>query len=155
MNQLGFPILSTLMVIPLVGAIIVAILPKTEQQAIKWVALLTTLAALLASLPLYSSFAAEPGFQFEENIPWVPGLGVQYHLGIDGISLFVVLLTTLLTAIAVLSSWSAITERVKEYMVLMLVMEAAMIGVFVSLDLFLFYVFWEASLIPMAFLIGL
>jgi NADH-quinone oxidoreductase subunit M len=143
------------MVIPLVGAIIVAILPKTEQQAIKWVALLTTLAALLASLPLYSSFAGEPGFQFEENIPWVPGLGVQYHLGIDGISLFVVLLTTLLTAIAVLSSWSAITERVKEYMVLMLVMEAAMIGVFVSLDLFLFYVFWEASLIPMAFLIGL
>jgi len=83
-----------------------------------------------------------------------PILSINYHLGIDGISLFIVLLTTLLSAIAVLSSWTAIKDRVKAYMVLMLLMETAMLGVFVSLDLFLFYAFWEASLIPMAFLIG-
>ncbi|HEY83863.1 MAG TPA: NADH-quinone oxidoreductase subunit M [Chloroflexi bacterium] len=155
MNQLGFPILSTLLVLPVIGALIVLFIPNKQEKLIKSVTFATTLATLLLSLPLYFSFVTgEAGFQFEENIPWIPGLGINYHLGIDGISLFIVLLTTLLSAIAVLSSWTAIKDRVKAYMVLMLLMETAMLGVFVSLDLFLFYAFWEASLIPMAFLIG-
>jgi NADH-quinone oxidoreductase subunit M len=104
---------------------------------------------------LYFNFVNDaPGYQFEEIYPWIPSLNIGYHVGIDGLSLFLVLLTTFLSAISILSSWTAITEQVKEYMVLMLLLETAMIGVFVSLDLFLFYLFWEASLIPMALLIG-
>ncbi len=155
MNQLGFPLLSALLVVPLVGTVILLFIPDAKEKAIKTTALVTTLVVLVMSLPLYFSFiAGEPGFQFEETIPWIPSLGINYHLGIDGISLFIVLLTTLLSVIAVLSSWTAITKQIKAYMVMMLLMETAMIGVFISLDLFLFYVFWEASLIPMALLIG-
>ncbi len=155
MDQLSSPLLSILMAAPFAGALVVALIPATQRHLIKVITLSTTLLTLLLSLQLYFDFADEPGFQFEQNVAWIPDLNIRYHVGIDGISLFVILLTTLLTAIAVLSSWNAITERVKGYMVMMLVMETAMIGVFVSLDLFLFYVFWEASLIPMAFLIGL
>ncbi|MFQ5576571.1 MAG: NuoM family protein [Anaerolineae bacterium] len=155
MNQFGFPVLSILLGLPLAGALVVWLIPDDRRGAIKAVALAVALATLALSVPLYTGFApGEPGFQFEESFDWIPGLGIRYHLGVDGISLFMVLLTTLLSAIAVLSSWTAIKERLKAYMVLMLVMETAMLGVFVSLDLFLFYAFWEASLIPMAFLIG-
>jgi NADH-quinone oxidoreductase subunit M len=155
MNQLNFPLLSLLLALPLLGAVLVALLPRERAGSIKGVAFATALAVLVLSLPLYFSFkTGAPGFQFEEQAAWVPGLAIGYHVGIDGISLFLVLLTALLTAAAVLSSWTAITEQVKEYMILMLLMETAMLGVFVALDLFLFYVFWEASLIPMALLIG-
>jgi len=155
MNQLGFPLISILLVTPLIGSLALLFIPNKQEKAIKTVAFLTTLVTLVVSLPLYFSFAAgEAGFQFEEVVPWIPSLGIHYHVGIDGISLFIVLLTTLLSAIAVLSSWTAIKTQVKAYMILMLLMETAMLGVFVSLDLFLFYAFWEASLIPMAFLIG-
>ena len=92
--------------------------------------------------------------QFEQSVPWIPSLGVQYHVGIDGISLFLVLLTTVLTPIAILSSWNSIEKRVREYYLFMLMLETGMIGVFVALDLFLFYVFWEVMLVPMYFLIG-
>jgi len=143
------------MLTPLLGALVVFLLPAQRERAMKGVALATTLATLGLSLPLYFAFApGEGGFQFEENIPWIASLGIRYHVGIDGISLFLVLLTTFLSVVAVLSSWTAIKEHLKAYMVLMLVMETAMLGVFVALDLFLFYAFWEASLIPMAFLIG-
>jgi NADH-quinone oxidoreductase subunit M len=155
MNQLNFPLLSLLLALPLLGAVLVALLPRERAGSIKGVAFATALAVLVLSLPLYFGFkTGAPGFQFEEQAAWVPGLAIGYHVGIDGISLFLVLLTALLTAAAVLSSWTAITEQVKEYMILMLLMETAMLGVFVALDLFLFYVFWEASLIPMALLIG-
>ncbi len=155
MNQLGFPLISTMLIAPLLGALLVLFIPDRNVKAIKTTAFVTTLLVLGLSLLLYFNFVSgEAGFQFEETVPWIPGLGIAYHVGIDGLSLFIVLLTTLLSTIAVLSSWTAITERVKGYMVMMLVMETAMIGVFVSLDLFLFYVFWEASLIPMALLIG-
>ncbi len=155
MNQLGVPLLSILLVLPVAGAILVALLPRGRESLVKWVALVTTLVVLVLSLALYFYFATgEPGFQFEEVRVWIPDLNISYHVGLDGISLYLVLLTTLLSALAVLSSWRAITEQVKEYMVLMLLMETAMLGVFVSLDLFLFYFFWEASLIPMALLIG-
>ena len=155
MNQLGFPLLSTLMLLPVIGAIVVALLPAKNEEMIKTVTLLFTVVALVLSLPLYFAFdSSVAGFQFEENIAWIPSLNINYHVGIDGISLFIVLLTTLLSTVAVLSSWTSITERVKDYMILMLVLESLMLGVFISVDLFLFYVFWEASLIPMALLIG-
>src|SRR5512135_3037959 len=155
MNQLSFPLLSILLVAPVAGAVLVALLPRERVSLIKGIAFATALAVLALSLPLYFAFkSGAPGFQFEEQAAWVPGLAIGYHVGIDGISLFLVLLTTLLTAAAVLSSWTAIAEQVKEYMILMLLMETAMLGVFVALDLFLFYVFWEASLVPMALLIG-
>ena len=93
--------------------------------------------------------------QFLEKIPWIPDWGISYQVGIDGISLFLVLLTTFLTPLAILSSWTAITKKIKEYMVFMLLLETGMLGVFIALDLFLFYVFWEAMLIPMYFLIGI
>ncbi|HET9309106.1 MAG TPA: NADH-quinone oxidoreductase subunit M, partial [Candidatus Sulfotelmatobacter sp.] len=95
-----------------------------------------------------------PGFQFEVNVPWIPTPAIRYHLGVDGISLWLVVLTTFLTPLCVLISWNSIHERVKEFFILLLIMETALIGVFVALDLFLFYFFWEATLIPMALLIG-
>jgi NADH-quinone oxidoreductase subunit M len=148
-------ILSLLIFIPIIGAILVALLPRERQDGLKWLAFITSLINLAVSLLLYFNFVNDaPDYQFEEIYPWIPSLNIGYHVGIDGLSLFLVLLTTFLSAISILSSWTAITEQVKEYMALMLLLETAMIGVFVSLDLFLFYLFWEASLIPMALLIG-
>ena len=150
-----FPLLSTLLIVPLAGVALLVIMPRENKDLLKWIALVTTLVNLAVSLPLYFNFAAgEPGYQFEEVAAWIPAFNIGYHIGIDGLSLFLVLLTTFLSAVAVLSSWTAITEQVKEYLALMLFLETAMLGVFVSLDLFLFYLFWEASLIPMALLIG-
>jgi NADH-quinone oxidoreductase subunit M len=155
MNQLDLPLLSLLLFLPVAGAVLVVLLPRERTDLVKGAAFATTVLVFALSLPLYFSFqTGAPGFQFEEVSAWIPSLNIGYHVGVDGISLFLVLLTTLLSAVAVLSSWTAITEQVKEYMALMLLMETAMLGVFVSLDLFLFYVFWEASLIPMALLIG-
>ena len=155
MSQFDFPLLSVLLVLPVVGAILVVLLPGKLEGLLKGATLATTIIVFVLSLALYFNFhTGAPGFQFEEVRSWVPTLKIDYHVGVDGISLFLVLLTTLLSAVAVLSSWRAITEQVKSYMVLMLLMETAMLGVFVSLDLFLFFVFWEASLIPMALLIG-
>src|SRR5437867_11782834 len=110
----------------------------------------------VVSLPLWFWFdrGTSDQMQFVENAPWIQTLGANYHVGIDGISLLLVLLTTLLGPLAVLSSWEAIDNRVKEYYVFMLMLQAGMLGVFVSLDFFLFYVFWEVMLVPMYFLIG-
>jgi NADH-quinone oxidoreductase subunit M len=154
MNQLGFPLLSLVIFLPLFGAVVTLLLRK--DTAVKWWALMVTVANFILSLPLYFYFQSGTAeMQFVEHIPWMPGLGVSYYLGIDGISLFLVLLTTFLTPVAVLSSWTYITEKVKEYMIFMLLMETSMVGVFAALDLILFYVFWEATLIPMYFLIGI
>src|SRR5207248_8534285 len=109
----------------------------------------------LVSIPLIRWW--NPGaarFSFEEAADWIPSIGAKYHLGIDGISLLLVMLTTFLGMIAILSSWSAIHMRTKEYYILLLLLQTGMIGVFVSLDFFLFYVFWEVMLVPMYFLIG-
>ena len=107
-----------------------------------------------ARVPAAQFDSANPGYQFVENHPWI-GNAIQYHIGVDGISLFLVLLTTFLTPLAILCSWNSIHENVKGFFVSLLVIETAMIGVFVSLDLFLFFVFWELTLIPMYFLIGI
>ena len=151
---MNFPLLSLLLILPIVGAVVTMVLPRSNEALLKQWALLVSVVTFIVSLPLYFSFEARPGYQFEEFLPWIPSLNIGYHVGLDGLSLFLVLLTTFLTVVAILSSWTAVTEQVKEYLALLLFLETAMLGVFVSLDLFLFYVFWEASLIPMALLIG-
>jgi len=150
------PILSIVTYIPLVGALaIVFLLPKEKTGAIRTLSTLTVIVGFIASLPLWFFFErAHPGYQFVEIAPWIPSLGVNYHFGIDGISLVLVLLTTLMGIIAVVCSYTAIVERQKEYYVLLLLLQTFMLGTFCSLDLFLFYVFWEVMLVPMYFLIG-
>ena len=139
--------------IPTAGAVLLMLLPRNDK-AIRWIALLVSLVAFAFSLYLPANFqSGQNGFQFEENVPWIGP--IHYHMGTDGISMWLVLLTTFLVPLGVLVSWKSIHDRVKEFFVLLLLLETAMIGVFLALDLFLFYVFWEATLIPMALLIGM
>ena len=150
-----YSILTLITFLPVAGAALLLFMRKAGTRAIRNVALIVSLLTLLLSLPLFSEFdVSNPGMQFEQSVPWIPSLGIQYHVGIDGISLFLVLLTTVLTPIAILSSWNSIETRVREYYLFMLLLETGMIGVFVALDFFLFYVFWEVMLVPMYFLIG-
>ncbi len=149
------PILSIITFLPLAGALLFVFIPKEQKNLIRSLALGITIITFLVSLSLYFNFdsqTADP--QFVEKAAWM-GYGIEYHLGIDGISLFLILLTTFLLPIAIVSSWTAVEEKVKEYLIFMLILETGIIGVFVSLNLFLFYVFWEAMLIPMYFLIGI
>ena len=150
------PILSIVTYIPLAGALaIVFFLPKERTGAIKTVATIVALVDLVVSLPLWFLFErGHEGYQFVEKFSWIPSLGVDYHFGIDGITLLLILLTTLMGVIAVACSYTAISERQKEYYVLLLLLQTFMIGTFCALDLFLFYVFWEVMLVPMYFLIG-
>lgn len=149
-------ILSVIVFLPLLGVLGLLCIDKTKTNLIKTFAFLVSLLNFVLSLYLYFNFVPwTAAFQFAANVPWIPYLGISYHLGIDGISLFLVLLTTFLSCVAIISSWGAITEKVKGYMVSMLILETGMLGVFTSLDLFLFYVFWETTLIPMYFLIGI
>jgi NADH-quinone oxidoreductase subunit M len=150
----GVPILSLLILLPLGGAVLLALMPRAAEDAIRRAALLFTLIPFAASLLLLQSFESIAAFQFVEQLAWVPAFGVSYKVGLDGISLWLVLLTTFLSPIVVLSCWGDVHKRVKEFFVLFLVLETGMIGALVALDLFLFYVFWELMLIPMYFLIG-
>ena len=148
-------LLTAVTFLPTVGAIALMLVPRTAARAIRLGAFGISLATFLISLPLYFAFdTASADYQFEEFARWLPSLGASYHVGVDGISVLLVLLTTFLTPIALASAWTAIHDRTKEFVITMLVLETGMVGVFVSLDLFLFYVFWEAMLIPMYFLIG-
>ncbi|MBI3091856.1 MAG: NADH-quinone oxidoreductase subunit M [Candidatus Tectomicrobia bacterium] len=157
MTDSGSSLLTIIIFLPLLGVLLLAFLNGERQKgAIRAVALLTTLIDFLLTLRLWTAFdAGSADFQFEELRPWIESLGVTYHLGIDGISLLLVLLTTFMTVLAVLASWTDITKRVKEYMIAMLLLEVGMLGAFCALDLFLFYVFWELMLIPMYLLIGI
>ena len=156
MSALGFPILSWIVFLPLAGAVLVAVWSRREPAALRGIALVFSTAAFVLSLVLYVAFRSEVGtMQFTETLSWIPAFGIDYRLGVDGISLLMVVLTTLLTPLAVLSSWREIQNRVKEFYVAILLLETAMLGVFVALDFFLFYVFWEAMLIPMALMIGI
>jgi NADH-quinone oxidoreductase subunit M len=148
--------LSLVVFLPAVGAVIIGLLPRgARDETMKRAALAVALLTFLVSLPLYTGFDARMAdYQFQERRPWLPSLGISYHVGIDGISLLLVLLTTFLMPITLLASWQAIEKRWKEFAVTMLLLETGMLGVFVSLDLFLFYVFWEAMLIPMYLVIG-
>ncbi|MBI4635985.1 MAG: NADH-quinone oxidoreductase subunit M [Candidatus Rokubacteria bacterium] len=148
-------LLTAVVFLPGAGALALAFVPRRFEAGIKLGALALAVAALFLSFPLYFGFdGASADYQFEEYARWMPGLGVAYHIGIDGISLLLVLLTTFLTPLALASAWRAIEDRVKEFVIALLILETGMLGVFVSLDLFLFYVFWEAMLIPMYFVIG-
>jgi len=156
MNSLTFPILSLITFFPLVGILFILFINNKHQNLIRWVTFLTTLITFLISLPLYFFFDATTwNMQFVENIPWIQEFGISYHMGIDGISILLILLTTFLSPLAILSTFTAVTERVKGYMVSLLSLEIGMLGVFCSLDFFLFYVFWEVMLIPMYFIIGI
>jgi NADH-quinone oxidoreductase subunit M len=148
--------LSVLIFLPVVGAILLAMMPAEREETIKRTAFGVALLNFVLSLFLLSGFSAaqDDRFQFVERLTWIPQLGIQYYLGVDGIGLALILLTTLLSAIAILSSWTSVERRVREYFIFLLLLETGMIGVFCALDLILFYVFWEAMLIPMYFIIG-
>jgi NADH-quinone oxidoreductase subunit M len=148
-------ILTAVTFLPAAGALLLLFVPRRLDGVLRAGALLVSVITFGLSLPLYFRFdGASADYQFVEFARWIPNLGVGYHVGIDGISLLLVLLTTLITPVALASAWSSVDDRVKEFVVTLLVLETGMIGVFVSLDLFLFYVFWEAMLIPMYFIIG-
>ena len=152
-------LLTILILLPVVGAlglVLYRYVSKGREEHYRWVALVVTVATFAASLLLLRGVGASGAeFRFEENVSWIGSISARYHVAVDGISLWLVLLTTLLMPIAILSSWTAIRKRQLSYYVFMLILEAAMIGVFVSLDLLLFYLFFEASLVPMFFLIGI
>ena len=152
---MNVPLLSLVLFLPLVGAALVLLLPSRAHGAIRWTALLTTVADFAVSIPLFTRFRPEAGMQFEERRTWIEAFGISYHVGVDGISLLLVLLTTFLMPIAVGASWTYIQTRVKAYHALLLLLATGMLGVFVALDLFVFYVFWEMMLIPMYFVIGI
>src|SRR5882672_4540319 len=153
-------ILSIILFTPLAGALLLIFVPQEKKDAIRWIANIFALAGLLVSIPLVPWFWAErfePGFKFMEGTPnnWIPSIGAGYVLGIDGISFLLIMLTTLLGWISILTSWTAIQDRVKEYYVWFLILQTGMLGVFMALDFFLFFVFWEAMLVPMYLLIGI
>src|SRR6266481_5419545 len=152
--QMNDSILTLVTFIPAIGAVLLMLMPRNDR-IIRRAALIISLVAFGFSLHMPAHFmSSAAGFQFEINRAWI-GQAIHYHLGADGISMWLVLLTTFLVPLSVLVSWKSIRDRVKEFFVLLLLLETAMIGVFLSLDMFLFYVFWEATLIPMALLIGM
>jgi len=159
MNPFGDQLLNVITFLPLAGALAILALPKERHELIAKLATGVAGLGFVVSLPLWLGWDQAPrddfGFRFVMEAPWIDAIGVKYLVGVDGISMLMVLLTTLLGFIAALSSWSAIQTRVKEYYFFLLLLQTGMIGVFVSLDFFLFYVFWEVMLVPMYFLIGI
>ena len=155
-NPFDFPLLSLVVFFPALAALgILFFVNKKDEGRIRWLANIAAFIGFLLSLPLWFAFdASGPQFQFGERYSWIPSIGVEYNIAMDGISLLLILMTTLLGFIAILSSWKAVTERVKQYYVFLLFLQTGMLGVFVALDFFLFYVFWEVMLVPMYFLIG-
>ena len=154
-----FPILSSIVALPLAAAALLLFIPNRDgarDGLVRQVALVASLVVFALTVLLWMRFdASSPEFQMVERVSWIPAFGIDYYVGVDGISLLLIVLTGFLTPIALLSSWGSVTKKVKEFSLFLLALEAAMIGVFVSLDLFLFYVFWDAMLIPMYFLIGI
>lgn len=153
--QIGYPVLSTVIFLPIFGALLIFLIKRSSETFIKWTALVISIVTFILSIPLFSSFdKTTSNMQFTETYEWVPSWGIKYALGIDGISVLFVLLSTLLTVLCVTVSYNSIKDKVKEFYAALLLIEGSMIGVFCSLDLFLFYIFWEAMLIPMYLLIG-
>lgn len=154
-SVLNTSILTIVTFIPAVGAVLLMFFPRRDRD-IRWFALAVSLLTFVLSLHLPAHFVnGQQGFQFETNRQWISTPNIHYHLGVDGVSMWLVLLTTFLTPLCVLISWRSVHDRVKEFFILLLLLQTAMIGVFVALDLFLFYFFWEGTLIPMALLIGM
>jgi NADH-quinone oxidoreductase subunit M len=155
MSFLSIHLVSLLVFLPVLGAALVALVPRANEGLQKTLGLATSGITFVLSLLLVSGFRDLATMQFVERRPWIPAWGISYHVGVDGLSLWLVILTTFLTPLCLLGSWTSIDKRVREFVVFMLLLEAGMVGVFVAQDLFLFYVFWEAMLIPMYFLIGI
>jgi NADH-quinone oxidoreductase subunit M len=154
---LGINGLIGLIALPLVGFVILLFIPSEAKKALRWVALLTSLATFVVALGVLAQFqVGNPNLQMVVRQPWVRigDVTIEFYLGVDGLSLMMVLLTAFLTPIAILSTWSAVEERVKGFMLFFLLLESGMLGVFLALDLVLFYIFWEFTLVPMIFLIG-
>jgi NADH-quinone oxidoreductase subunit M len=158
MRTLDHNILTLVTFVPLAGALLLVLFPRRDRD-IRIFALVTSLLTFILSLHLPVYFKKPlylgTGFHYEINFQWISSPNIHYHMGVDGISLWLVVLTTFLTPLCVLISWNSVHDRVKEFFILLLILETALIGVFVGLDLFLFYFFWEATLIPMALLIGI
>src|ERR687889_2922339 len=155
-------LLTILILLPFVGALALAahglFAPYADAKHYRWIALGFSLVTFAASLLLLTQpVGLGPGgtFHFVQDVPWVGSIGAHYHVGVDGISLWLVILTTLLLPVSILSSWTSVEKRPLAFFAFMLLLESAMLGVFVSLDLLLFYLFFEASLVPMFFLIGI
>lgn len=165
MNQVFFPILSLILWLPALGALALLLIPREREELHRQVALVFAVLTFIVSCILPLSFQGAPVqvagldgapvMQFVERAPWIPAWGIEYFLGIDGVSLWLILLTTFIMPLTVLSTWDSVHTQVRYFLVLLLLLETAMLGVFMSMDLFLFYIFWEFTLIPMAFLIGI
>lgn len=149
-------ITSVLLFVPLVGAMLVLLFPQKNAPLIRFWGLFVSLVTFVVSMVIYTGFdPSVSGFQFVHKIAWIPSLNITYYLGIDGLSILLILLTTFITPLSLISSWKSIGHKVKEFTFFMLLLEVGMLGVFLSLDIFLFYIFWEAMLIPMYFIIGI
>src|SRR6185369_12551291 len=148
-------ILSIVLFTPLVGALILFLIPTSNGAAVRWWANIVAFIGFLVSLPLVFQFDKTKDFQFEEKASWIPSIGASYHLGIDGFGLLLVILTTAVGFLAILSSWTAIQDRLKEYYAFFLILQTGMLGVFMALDFLLFFVFWETVLVPMYFIIAI
>src|SRR5437660_2009883 len=156
--MMHFPILTSLVAVPIAGALLLLLVRDEERNAaaIRATALIVAVLVFGLTLLLWNRFDPRSGdFQFAEHHDWIPAFGISYDVGVDGISLLLVVLTGFLTPLALLSSWESVQKKMRAFCLFILVLETAMLGVFVSLDLFLFYVFWDAMLIPMYFLIGI
>src|SRR5260221_1718488 len=150
--------LTLLTFFPLLGILVLLFIPSDNKNALRWTTLVTTLITFVISLWVLTMFdASNPSLQLVAKYNWitVAGWNIQYHLGIDGLSILLVLLTSFLTPISILSTWTAVEDRVKDFMIFFLLLEVGMTGVFLAQDLFLFYIFWEFTLVPMYFLIGI
>ncbi len=153
--EVGYPVLSVIIFVPIVGGALMTLIPRYMEGLLKVVALVITLATFVLSLPLFTHFDKSTHMmQFVERKEWISQFGIQYYVGVDGISVLLILLSAITGILCVLISWNAIREKVKEFYIAILLIEGAMIGVFASLDFFLFYIFWEAMLIPMYLIIG-
>jgi NADH-quinone oxidoreductase subunit M len=148
-------LITLVIFLPLIGALALIFFPRANAMVIRTVAFLVTVVVFFLSLKLVTGFDTNAEMQFVKHVPWIPSMGISYKVGIDGLSLWLVILVTFTMPLAVLSTFRAITTRVKEFYIAMLVLETAMVGTFAALDVFLFYVFWEMMLIPMYFLIGI
>ncbi len=156
--NLSFSILSWVTFTPILGVLVLLFLPKDRRNLLRWVAVLASMVAFGLSLVMLAQFdQTNASLQMVERLPWfqLAGMQIEYFLGVDGLSVLLVLLTTFLTPISIISTWSAVEERVKEFLIFFLLLEVGMVGVFLSQDIFLFYIFWEFTLVPMYFLIGI
>ncbi|MCJ7568558.1 MAG: Fe-S-binding domain-containing protein, partial [Anaerolineales bacterium] len=148
--NLSFSILTWVTFTPVLGVLVLMFLPKDRRNLLRWIAVLTSMGAFVLSLVMLWQFdKTNASLQMVERLPWfqLAGIKIEYYLGVDGLSILLVLLTTFLTPISIISTWSAVEERVKEFMIFFLLLEMGMVGVFLAQDIFLFYIFWEFTLV--------